>query len=159
LRSFGLTAARFDLLYALLPTEDDPELGDGESDGDGDGESYALSQSELRETLGVCASVVSRMLRSLEDLGFVRRGRDECDRRQKWVELTKDGLAAVRAAYQSLRRATQRLVDEAIGGEGGHRNRVRRFWNMMTLDDYLLSLSTSFGDTAGLHYYWGHPDD
>src|SRR5579884_2276857 len=54
----GLTAARFDLLY-LLWKSGDPVWGG------------SRSQRDVQQALGVSASVVSRMLRSLEKLGWV----------------------------------------------------------------------------------------
>ncbi|MDB4995854.1 MAG: MarR family, partial [Myxococcaceae bacterium] len=59
-RPFGLTPARFDLLYAL----------------DGDGMGAAGRQCFLRHRLGVSAPTVSRMVTSLEELGLVERLRD-----------------------------------------------------------------------------------
>ena len=146
LLSFGLTSARFDMMYTLLRGGHDalsPVV--------------ATMQSRLPRILGVSPSVVSRMLRSLEQLGLVQRRRSY-DRRRNEVRLTERGAACVRAAYQALRRAAQRVVYMAIC-YGAHRDKEARFWNMLALDDYLTSIRSLFYDTATLHYPWGHPDD
>jgi DNA-binding MarR family transcriptional regulator len=160
LQSFGLTAARFDMLFALMSDRPYAKLLGG-----------ATMQSDLRRTLGVSASVVSRMLRALEALGLIRRRRGIGDRRQREVRLTRMGLVRIRDAYQSLRRAVQRLTDTALCrgdaalGDGKDRFDWKRrdknlcFWQMLTLDDLLTALRRDFGDTSTLAYYWGHPDD
>src|SRR5581483_6609271 len=74
LAALGLTPARFDMLYVLY-------AGMGQ---------WAL-QSTIRRLLGVTAPTVSRMLRSLEQLGFVKRMRCEVDKRDRVVELTELG--------------------------------------------------------------------
>src|SRR5882757_5085939 len=70
LARIGLTAARFDLLYIL-------EKAGGQ-----------MPQREIQRALGVAGSTVSRMLRSLEDLGLVLREIMLEDHRRTWVELT-----------------------------------------------------------------------
>jgi DNA-binding MarR family transcriptional regulator len=147
LQSFGLTSARYDLMFMVF-----------EHAGVRD-EHREMLQSDMWRELGVSASVVSRMLRSLETLGLVRRHLDEVDGRAKRVMLTKRGLDAVRSARQSLRRAAQRLVDMAIGGDGAHRDRERAFWNMLHLDNFLFSQRQFLGDPSEQLYFWGHPDD
>jgi DNA-binding MarR family transcriptional regulator len=145
LRSLGLTAARFDILYALK--------------GDGDQTRFRKTQSELRRCLGVCASVVSRMLASLEKLGWVNRRRDEhgIDRRQVWVRLTEAGLSCMTKAFKMLRRASWRLVHEAICF-GRHRDRSAQFVRTERLEGYLSGMRQHYGDAATLFYPW-HPDD
>jgi DNA-binding MarR family transcriptional regulator len=145
LRSLGLTAARFDLMFALLK-RDTARVGG------------STRQNDLRRTLGVTASVVSRMLRSLEALGWVRRTRPLNDRRQREVFLTEPGRGRIRTAYKTLFRAAQRLVDRAICF-GEHRDRNARFWHMTTLEEYLDGMRRYYCDIASLYYPWGHPDD
>jgi DNA-binding MarR family transcriptional regulator len=147
LKSLGLTAARFDLLYALMR---------------GRREDLAVTctlQSNLRRTLGVSASVVSRMLQSLERLGLVSRERPVygCDRRQRLVTLTAAGLECIAAAHKMLVRAAKRIVYEAIC-LGKHRDAGARFAHMAQLESYLRAMRTHYGDTASLLYPW-HPDD
>jgi DNA-binding MarR family transcriptional regulator len=147
----GLTAARFDMLYALAHrTYDARRFKEGE-----------MSQSDLRRKLGVSAPVVSRMLRSLEELGWVKRERLKeryQDRRQCRVRLTAAGVACVREAYGLLFRAVERIVTRAICF-GGRRHRVEWFPATDTVESYLRSLREYCKDTATLYYRWGHPDD
>jgi DNA-binding MarR family transcriptional regulator len=143
----GLTAARFDMLYVLLT---------------GSGTEFFLNgttlQKEVRRALGVSAPVVSRMLRALEQLGWVTRRRPESDRRQREVSLTERGLACIRNAHNALRGAAKRLVYRAICF-GRHRDAQQRFEHMATLEIYLSSMRAQWDDTASLYYRWGHPDD
>ncbi len=83
LRAVGLTAARFDLLDALYRL----------------GTRTVTLQSQLRRGLGVARSTISRMMRSLEQLGLVKRRRDG---RDCIVALTPDGRRSVRRAFFGL---------------------------------------------------------
>ncbi len=76
LAAMGLTAARYDLLDALY------RLGTG----------CVHLQSNLRRGLGVARSTISRMMRSLEQLGLVTRRRDG---RDCIVALTAEGRRRV----------------------------------------------------------------
>jgi DNA-binding MarR family transcriptional regulator len=141
LQKHGLTAARFDMLFALLQR---PKAFP------------SRPQRELRELLGVSSPVISRMLRSLEKLGWVVRGRFDygCDRRQKWVKLTDAGRERIEGAHKKLVPRAMRLVSKAVSF-GNLRN---AFLNMCNLESYLRGMRTEFGDHARLHYPW-HPDD
>jgi DNA-binding MarR family transcriptional regulator len=146
----GLTAARFDMLFALTRrTHDRDTLA-----------RVDCRQSELRACLGVSAPVVSRMLRSLEALGWVMRKRssERLDQRQVWVSLTEAGLQCICQAFRLLFRAAERIVYRAIC-YGSHRNGDVRFWQMETLESLLHVLRKYCRDTATLYYAWGHPDD
>ena len=147
LAALGLTAARFDLLYALLSGEGTDSIP------------RSTRQSELRRCLGVCAAVVSRMLGSLEKLGWVTRHRlpKGHDRRQRIVMLTVTGRERMVAAFKMLRRASWRLVHEAICF-GRHRKPSPRFVHTQQLESYLRGMRTEYRDGATLHYPW-HPDD
>jgi DNA-binding MarR family transcriptional regulator len=144
----GLTAARFDMMFALAGQ---PLLAH-------QFQNRRMLQSELRKTLGVSAPVVSRMVRSLEALGWVTRRRSETDRRQRDVALTESGVGCVRSAYKLVVRIAQRVVYRAICW-GKHRDQDARFIHMETLESYLGSLRGYCRDTAKLYYRWGHPDD
>jgi DNA-binding MarR family transcriptional regulator len=142
LQSLGLTAARFDLLFTLL---------EGHAAG-------STRQSDLRRTLGVTAPTVSRMVRSLEQLGLVTRERSPYDdRRQRWVRLTDAGLQRIRHARRALLRAAKRLLCQAITF-GKHRDPDECFFHMCTLESYLHGMREEYGDTARRLYPW-HPDD
>jgi DNA-binding MarR family transcriptional regulator len=148
LGSLGLTAARFDMLCALL------------HDGGYDRyPHYEIRQSDLRRELGVTAPVVSRMLRSLEELGWVTRSRRrDDDRRQRWVKLTDRGKEIIYKARRWIVRGVQQLVYVATCF-GKHRDPNKRLVHMSQLESYLDGLRSDFGDIATLYYPWGHPDD
>jgi DNA-binding MarR family transcriptional regulator len=146
LASYGLTAARYDMLYAICGGDLGP-----------DGPDCLLEQSELPDELGVHKSVVSRMLRSLEQLGLVSRGRCEGDRRRVWVELTEAGLARLRDAARCLARALKRLLCMAICF-GRWRDPDERFRHLSAYESYLNVIRMQYGDSASLAYRW-HPDD
>ena len=140
LAHFGLTAARFDMLYAIR------------RDG--------CLQSSLRRILGVTAPVVSRMLHALEELRLVTRVRSEGDRRQRRVGLTVAGRHCLRRAFRKLGRrsgAAYRALMRAITF-GEWRDPDACFRATCNLDDLLRGMRKEFGDTATLHYPW-HPDD
>ncbi len=146
LASFGLTAARFDLLYALarhhLRSKVPP----------------AMWQSTLRREVGVSAGVVSRMLRSLEDLGWVTRTRCFYDGRQREVALTASGFERLRPAIHIVRRAMARVLEEVVCF-GQHRDPSKRLHHLDALEGYHRVLEQSFGPPARLYFPWGHPDD
>jgi DNA-binding MarR family transcriptional regulator len=113
LASMGLTAARFDLMYVLHEkamarrrwASDDP----------------GFPQSGLRAQLGVCRSVVSRMVKALVERGYVERRPEEPwrDRRTKRVRLTELGRKRIRAAIRKAMRwgTVQFALDCALGSE------------------------------------------
>jgi DNA-binding MarR family transcriptional regulator len=144
LKAYGLTSARFDLLWIL-------EGASGER---------AL-QSTLRKMLGVTAPTVSRMVKSLEALGLVRTERARIDRRQRYVELTKAGLERIRAAAECFVRGRigKRILRRTFGtGWTGGRRTDEAFRQTSELEDMLRCVRAMCGDTATLHYP-GHPDD
>jgi DNA-binding MarR family transcriptional regulator len=146
LASFGLTAARYDMLYAICSRA--PEL---------DSHECPVEQSELREKLGVHKSVVSRMLRSLEQLGLVSRERSYGDRRRLRVRLTDAGVARLADAIRCLARASRRLLCMAICF-GRWRDPDERFRHMEAYESYLRVIRRNYGDAAWLAYRW-HPED
>jgi DNA-binding MarR family transcriptional regulator len=83
IRCEGLTPARLDMLQALS-TED------------------FLPQRELQRILGVTKATVSRMVRALEELGYVKRDRDEADRRRMFAWLTERGTECLYRVEKAL---------------------------------------------------------
>ncbi len=142
LARMGLTAARFDMLYAV------------KSRG-----KRGILQSALRRTLGVCRATVSRMIASLEDLGLLMRKGHPRDRRQKLVELTTLGRWRIAFAHRHLTRSgwAQLAVDSALGAEGSK----YRWYDAdeclaatLLLDGLLNQLRHAFFDHATLDYPW-----
>ncbi len=156
----GMTGARFDMMYAI---------GGHQQRRSRRFDRGRLEQRELRRQLGVSAPVVSRMLRSLEKLGWVQRSRRKPtgvryrrhvlhDARQVDVELTEAGLRCLRKAFRAVHLRVERLVYRAICW-GKHRDAGARLRNMDTLEGYLRSLRQRCKDAARLYFPWGHPDD
>jgi DNA-binding MarR family transcriptional regulator len=149
-RRLGLTPARFDMLYALF--------------GQSSGSRIFMRQSRLCRVLGVTRPTVSRMVRSLEELGLVRRSRSETDRRQLEVRLTPHGRSRIRFAHKLLTRSgwAKLAVDTALGADSHKTHR----WcdegycleEMDTLDGLLGRIRRAFGDVGTLDYPW-NPDD
>jgi DNA-binding MarR family transcriptional regulator len=132
LASYGLTAARFDLLYVLYE-----RLG------------HRALQSEIRSALGVTAPTVCRMLASLEKLGLVTRERCDLDRRTWVVGLTWAGVERMEAAYRALIAdgAAELALDCALAFPRQHDRRL--CGNAKRAFDRLLrAIRDQFGDTA-----------
>ena len=150
LARLGLTAARFDLLYALPHAIRNFEQG--------------MQQSALRRQLGVSRPTVSRMLASLEDLGLVHRKRAIADKRQLIVALTRLGCTLIRKAERIFIHSgwAQLALDTAFDGgqPGGCRwcDDVDCLFEMDRLDGLLRRIRVTFGDFATLYYPWA-PDD
>jgi DNA-binding MarR family transcriptional regulator len=145
LARMGLTAARFDLLYAVKQNRG------------------GVTQSGLRKLLGVCRATVSKMLASLEELGFVKRSISVFDRRRKLVELTSTGRQRIVRACREFMRSgwAQLAVDSALGADG----QMYRWYDeddcreATSLFETLLGyIRKAFGDRAKLVYPWGLPD-
>jgi DNA-binding MarR family transcriptional regulator len=147
----GMTAARFDMMVVI---------GGERHPASSLCKSVRLRQSQLRQRLGVSAPVVSRMLRSLEALGWVRRQRPPRpdDQRQRLLELTDEGLACIRAAFKLAHRFAKRLVHRALCHRR-HRDRNAQHREMDQMEGRLSALRTYCGDTATLWYWWPSPDD
>jgi DNA-binding MarR family transcriptional regulator len=154
LTRLGLTAARFDMLFAL--PHEGRRIGDG------------MWQSELRRQLGVSPPTVSRMLTSLEELGLVLRRPDSKDRRQVFVALTEAGRALLRDAERIFIRSgyVQLAVDTALGTEAPGAPATSNAWydgyaclvEAEAFGDLLDKVRSEFGDFAQLVYGW-HLDD
>jgi DNA-binding MarR family transcriptional regulator len=134
LRRFGLTPARFDLLYVVyVRWEFRKRVYD------------APAQTDLCRALGVTAATVSRMVGRLEKLGIVTRFGSRIDRRTKQVALTREGLELLREAVDAifegeiLERAYRRAL------------RARRF-TVAKLKETVEKIAKAFGDTSTLSY-------
>ena len=79
-----LTPARFDMLVAIRRGEN------------------GIIQRVVRWQLGVRSPTVSRMMASLEELGYIRRRKYPPDRRHRWVTLTELGKRVIDDAQDDL---------------------------------------------------------
>jgi DNA-binding MarR family transcriptional regulator len=144
LATLGLTAARFDMLF-ILQRPGGP-----------------FAQRDLHRKLGVTPPVVSRMLKSLRDLGLVWRARRPCDRREWNVSLTSRGRFAIRRAIDVFLRSgrAKRLVERGLCPElsPGPEREDAAFLQMCDLEALLNNLRKGFRAGGTLYYAW-HPDD
>jgi DNA-binding MarR family transcriptional regulator len=95
LNPYSITPARYDLLFVIFQRH----VHRG---------TPSMFQSRLRKELGVTAPTVSRMSKSLAQLGLVTRKRERYgDRRQVTITLTKK-------AFALLRRVRKRVIEPGI---------------------------------------------
>jgi DNA-binding MarR family transcriptional regulator len=138
LAELGLTAARFDLLYAVLERLGPPQV-------------------DLCNALGVSAPTVSRMVNSLQELGLVERQTAPEDRRLRLVVLTEAGRRCIEGAIARFRGAglAQRLVDRALQVKRRGKDVCTRLEEQLvtTLDE----IRRAYRDVANLYRPW-EPD-
>jgi DNA-binding MarR family transcriptional regulator len=115
-----------------------------------------LTQSEVRKQLGVSAPVVSRMVRSLVARGWVRQSRDDYDKRQRTLELTEEGIAALLAAFRQVGRFAMRLLIRTFCGQRDRRW-ADRSEAMQRADSFFTRLRWACGDTGRVGYSWPWP--
>ena len=141
---FDITPARVDMLYAIEKSR------------------YAVSEKEQRrltKKLGVTRSVVSRMLRAMEALGWISREKAEYDRRMWLVSITELG-------QELLDRVMKRFVKSGrvahwvyVGLLYEWWNRDLRFWRLIYFEDELRGFRAMFNGGGTLYYPFGHPDE
>jgi DNA-binding MarR family transcriptional regulator len=144
LKEMGLTAARFDLLYVLLE------------------ERLPFPQHGIVRQLGVTPPVVSRMLKSLRELGLVQRRRDLKDRREWLISLTSRGRFLIRDAIHEFieRRKIERILERSFcpGVPADIQRENEAFLRMADLEPILRDLRRGLRAGGILYYPW-HPDD
>ena len=139
-KELGLTAARFDMLYAIK-----------ESRG-------GVLQSVLRDILGYCRATTSKMLISLEKLGLIKRSVYPRDRRQRLVELTwpgrkRLGAAKLRFMWSGWAELAFASAISSTGLYQWHSEEsvmAAKSWLIPRLD----ALREGFDDVASLEYPW-----
>jgi DNA-binding MarR family transcriptional regulator len=141
LTPLGLTPARFDMLAAI-----------------GRHPPHRMPQSALRDILGVTNATISRMLRSLEDLGLVTREQDFYDQRRRIISLTKRGIRRLRCAVTNFidSGAVQLAIDIALSARWHNRDACLAAGTRFEAS--LRRLRRDFGDNAMLSYPW-RPDE
>ena len=137
LRKMGLTAARMDMLYVIHKRG-----------------RYPMQQGALWRTLGVCPSVVSRMLKRLEELGYVERDVITNDTRKRTVTLTTKGRARIlRAIRQFIGWGYAQLALHSVLAP----DRWHSEWHMHVvvsqLEEFLRLIRVGFGDRASFVVY------
>jgi DNA-binding MarR family transcriptional regulator len=137
LRKMGLTAARMDMLYVIHKKG-----------------RYPTQQGALWRTLGVCPSVVSRMLKRLEEMGYVERDVITNDTRKRTVTLTVKGRARIlRAIRQFIGWGYAQLaLESALEPERWHSE-----WHahvaVLRAEEFLRLIRVAFGDRASFVVY------
>ncbi len=144
LAGVGLTPARFDMMFALRGR-------------------HGAAQRHLQRLLGVTRATVSKMLTSLQKLGFIARTIHPHDRRRKMVKLTGAGRIRFLQANMALRRSgwAQLAVESALGdGRLKYHSYDAESCQLATSDaDGILSaFRRNYGDRATLVFPWG-PED
>lgn len=126
----GLTPARFDMMRIV------------------DLHRFGVGQSRIQDLLGVSAATVSRMLKALEELGFVVRERMLHDRRQRRVHITERGRYCVDKACDGLvrRGGADLLARLGFASDGPVM--------VATLESYLWSMRKRYGDKAPFEHPW-----
>jgi len=77
------------------------------------GSPYELAPHQLYTALELSSGGMTKMLKRLEQLGFVKRGSDPDDRRGKLVRLTPKGKRVEAEAFAAILANTHRLLDSA----------------------------------------------
>ncbi len=152
LRKVGLTPARFDLLFALF--DEDPGRRRRAY-----GIRRNVPQAALTKILGVCRMTISRMVRSLEELGLLRRRPTRHGSRRLCIELTELGDAKVRRVHRQLmtRGQPDLALDSMLSPTGWYlEDEVVEIKEQ--LEAALARIRAGSGDVALLRYPW-HPDD
>jgi len=129
---FGLTPARFDVLYAIR-----------ESSG------YVLTQRQIGDALGLAPSTISKILERMEACGLVRRDRHSEDFRAKAVTMTSRGVDAIGAAMHAFLRLDQlRAAYRSI--HGGEPPKSQAFLAIVRRS--LAKIARHFGDGSYVAY-------
>ncbi len=137
---YELTPARFDMLRIVDAHWPHPVL-----------------QSKLKELLGVSAATVSRMLISLEKLGFVERTESPIDARNLLVSLTEFGWERVDTALSALVHTAGGPV-ELIARRGVEAENKLALLRLRLLQKYLNAIRRCYGDTSPFVHPWRDDD-
>ncbi len=143
----NLTPARFDMLRVVRVYPD------------------GIAQGTVQWLLGVSAPVVSRMLKALEQLGYVLRERHRRDGRSRWIRLTERGEIAVRVAATATlgNLEAERTAARLVTGNG--RLVSESYEETLTtieqakddvarVDGFLSTMRTAIADRAAFHHPW-----
>jgi DNA-binding MarR family transcriptional regulator len=136
---FGLTPARFDMLYAIRYQ-------------------MRVSQAQVARALGVSGVTVSRMLRKLEGLGLVRRATHKCvDGRMKSPRLTRLGRRRFFLTLDVLK--SKLLQRKFMRASQWHSLSEAAFMAVDDLNTDISEMMKRLGDRAAIDYPTWHPDD
>lgn len=133
LRGVELTPARFDMMRLIKVYEED-----------------GIRQATIQCFLGVSAATVSRMLKSLEALGFIARERVAHDRRCVVVRITAAGDETLARAMPLVDRGIAERL--ALRGLGFARDTAQAA--LGTLQTMLLRIRRNYADPVLVEHPW-----
>ena len=133
---FGITPARFDMLYAIANHSE-----------------FGLTQAGLSRILGVSGATVSRMLDSLEELGLVIRIDSRFDRRCNELRLTTEGTERLELVKSALMDsgAMELVVTLIFAFCWTSPSAIQ---DLLSVDNHFLVVRRNLDDPATLHYPW-----
>ena len=135
-RRFGITPARYDMLYAIAHER-------------------VRLQSDLWRLFDVSRSTVSRMFAALEELGLAR-GVRKAGTPSRLVYLTDKGRRLLDDAYAGCHRPLC-LVFESLFSKT--RRRLDRALQVVHVNDAIAGIAKGFGDRSRFTYPFSHPID
>lgn len=109
------------------------------------------SQEEIKTHLGVSRPTISRMLKSLADLGLIKRYRV---RRFRHASLTPLGRAVMGRAIIDVKKPLDRSVPEVFGA--AKRGLLE---TMMSVEGLMMCFQMAFARQSWLLYFYDHPDN
>ena len=75
-----------------------------------------LTATDLCERMGLFKSQMNKILKSMEETGYINKIRSEEDKRFVYIEITEKGLAQYKIEHEEVMKIMDRLVDK-IGYE------------------------------------------
>ena len=75
-----------------------------------------LTATDLCEKMGLFKSQMNKVLKSMEESGYIKKVRSEKDKRFVYIEITEKGLAQYKTEHEEVMKIMDRLVDK-IGYE------------------------------------------
>jgi DNA-binding MarR family transcriptional regulator len=153
----GMTAARFDVLYALRR---EVLKGDWLTGRPLHIFARTHSQASLGCTLGLHRSTIHVIVKRLEEMGWIERVRSAADRRCKVLALTELGVRKLVHAMKVLfrRKFARRVFERAFHPErfdlSGATPETKQAFVKAVYDTYAVvrRVAVFFGDVSNLHY-------
>jgi len=132
-----LTPARFDLLHTIVV-------------------SRGAEQTDIVKMLGVTRPTISRMLRSLRELGWIQRKRSPRHPRAWIIFLTDIGKSLMKLATRVI---IKRGFMHNVYRDFNDRSDPDPDWRVFLAVHWLDKLARHLGDGATFEFDYGHPDD
>ncbi len=139
LTPFGLTPARFNMLVAIAT-----------------GGHRGLAQHDLLGLLGVTSATISRMLRSLEEIGLIVRKPHPRNPQRRWINVTAGGIYRLRAAIDEVVDSGELAfaVAEILNPQPGKRATAEAAIKEMNI--LLTRARAALNDIATLTFFYDH---